>query len=104
MKANTKEELLGAVHKLPVTSGNIPKKDILEKPFASKNSVVRIHCSGCGAYSAANLEMIRTFPEFADIAHLETKDFKNKFIDVKRCLACDSGFRVGELREIDNVN
>jgi len=100
---NTREQMLGAVQRPPVTDDNVPTKEILKKPFASDGAVVRAFCTGCGSAFGVNRKMIENFPEFADLVRLTDEDLSDKFFQVRRCIACDTRCRDGELMSIESI-
>ena len=99
----SKQDLLGTVHRPPVTDNNVPTKEVLKKPFASSQSVIRVFCTGCGSDFGIGRRMIDNHPEFTELVHLTDDNLAGKFFQVKRCIACDTKCREGELIEIESV-
>ena len=99
----TKVELLGVVQKLPITDDNQPDLAKLNEPFMAKESVVKVFCSGCGHTSEITKGILDSFPEFAPLANLSLDDFLDKFVQVRRCVICDTKWRKAELVNINRV-
>lgn len=97
---SNKSELLGIVHKLPITDNNVPNRSKLIQPFISKKSVIKVFCTGCGYTSELTNEIINSFPEFAQVA-LEC--LESRFVQVHRCVICDTKWRGAKLIDINSI-